>query len=103
MVDLEALGHDKVYSAIIKALQELRLDLISRTGMSDRDTSGDGSNFDVIWIAVGHELGSMLTKLFATCNTLEEVINKYTDEFRNKFMTWQHEMIVVPRKFNWND
>lgn len=93
---MEALDTREQIEAFIKLLDNIRHECLSRSGMVDIDhTGGDGSDFNVVFLAAFEEAASNLGG--------EGLLSdKFREEVVNRFMTYQHEMIVQRRHFNWN-
>lgn len=93
---MEALDTQVQIEKFLKLIDDTRHECISRSGMVDVDhTGGDGSNFSVIFLAAFTEAASNLSGkgLFS---------NEFKEEVVNRFMIYQHEMIVRRQHFNWN-
>lgn len=77
-------------------IEDARFECLSRSGMMDWNyTKGDEYNFSIVFLA-------------ATIDTIKSIAQKemLTEVLKNKivnrFMIYQHEMIVRRQHFNWN-
>lgn len=92
---MEALDTQERIKTFLKLLDDARYECISRSGMVDIDhTGGDGSDFSVVFLAAFTEA--------ARASKGNIFTDKFKEEIVNRFMTYQHEMIVQRRHFNWN-
>lgn len=90
-----ALDTQEQIKTFLKLLDDTRHECISRSGMVDIDhTGGDGSDFSVVFLAAFTEAARTTKGNIFTDGFKEEIVNR--------FMTYQHEMIVQRRHFNWN-
>ena len=77
-MDIETISSDILYECI------------SRSGLCPLDsTGGDGSTFALIILTCLNEV-------------LSDDIDSFKEEFINKFMILHHNIVVKPKKFNWN-
>ena len=92
---MEALDTQVQIEKLLKLIDDAKHECISRSGMVDIDhTGGDGSNFSVIFLAAFTEAARASEGNIFTEEFKEEIVNR--------FMIYQHEMIVRRRHFNWN-
>lgn len=94
----------KVLKAIQKMLKELRLEVISRSGLVPRESYvGNSSTFDVLWETTSYTLMySFMDIILGKYDNLDRALQEYKDTFVNEFMTLHHKLVVTPSKFNWN-
>lgn len=75
---------------INKLSSDILLECISRSGLCPLDSTGeDGSTFALIILTCLNEV-------------LSNDIDSFKEEFVNKFMILHHNIVVKPKKFNWN-
>lgn len=93
---MEALDTQEQIEAFIKLIDNIRHECLSRSGMVGIDhTRRVGSNFNVVFLTTFEEAISNLGG--------EGLLgDKFREKVVNRFMTYQHEMIVQRRHFNWN-
>lgn len=104
MAGLGTQEQNKTAKAILKTLKELRLEVISRSGLIPRESYvGHSSAFDLIWEVTSQELmGDIINIIQENYDNLDKALQEYKDKFVNRFMTLHHEYIVRPSKYNWN-
>lgn len=104
MVDSDTLEQNKQAKAILKMLKELRLEVISRSGLVPRRSYvGHSSTFDLIWEVTSQELMENIINIIrGDYDDLDKALQEYKDNFVSKFMALHHEHIVKPSKYNWN-
>lgn len=93
-----------IIKAIRKTLNELKLDLVSRSGLVPRESYvGDSSTFDLIWSVTEQTyITDIINIIEGKVPSVEKTLQEFKDNFTNKFMTLFHEIVVRPSKFNWN-
>lgn len=93
---------DNIFKKIKKILDELRLDLVSRSGLSPRTSYiGDSSTFELIWTVVEQEyITDIINILEGKVSSVEKALQEFKDNFTNRFMILHHEIIVKHRKSN---
>lgn len=104
MVDSDTLEQNKQAKAILKMLKELRLEVISRSGLVPRRSYvGYSSTFDLTWEVTSQELMENIINIIrGDYDDLDKALQEYKDNFVSKFMALHHEHIVKPSKYNWN-
>ncbi len=104
MVDSDTLEQNKQAKAISKMLKELRLEIISRSGLIPRKSYVEhSSTFDMIWeFAIQELMDDMIDIIRGDYDDLDKALQEYKDNFVSKFMALHHEHIVKPSKYNWN-
>lgn len=103
MADSATQERNEQASAILKMLKELRLEVISRSGLVPRKSYiGHSSTFDIIWEVTSQELMGDIISILQGCDNLDKALQDYKDKFVNKFMVLHHEHVVRPSKYHWN-
>ena len=104
MADSATQEQNKVGKAILKTLKELRLEVISRSGLVPQQSYvGHSSIFDVLWEVTSQKLMKHIIDILqGDYDDLDKALQEYKDEFVNEFMILHHEHVVEPSKFNWN-
>lgn len=104
MADSVTQEQNKTAKAILKTLKELRLEVISRSGLvPQKSYAGHKSTFDMILEVTSRELmGDIINIAQENYDDLDKALQEYKDKFVNRFMTLHHEYIVRPSKYNWN-
>lgn len=95
---------DAVMKAIKKTLEELKLDLVSRSGLPARPSCvGESSMFDLIWSVTEQEyITDIISIIEGKVPSVEKALQEFKDNFTNRFMVLLHEIAVRPSKYNWN-
>lgn len=104
MADSVTPEQNKTAKAILKTLKELRLEVISRSGLvPQKSYVGHSSTLDIIWEVASQELmGDIINIIQGNYDDLDKALQEYKDNFVSKFMTLHHEHVVRPSKYNWN-
>lgn len=104
MADSVTPEQNKTAKTILKTLKELRLEVISRSGLvPQKSYVGHSSTLDIIWEVTSQELmGDIINIIQGNYDDLDKALQEYKDNFVNRFMTLYHEHIVRPSKYNWN-
>lgn len=95
-----------IINNFIKSIDELRHDLISRSGLSNKKCI-DGSTFDLIWVTTMNYINPSKL-IFDSINHPDPEmyykanIEDYKTNFRNKFMSLFHNIVIKKQHFNWN-
>lgn len=104
MEDSATLERSKKMASILKTLKELRLEVISRSGLiPQKSYIGHSSTFDIIWEVTSQEfINDLINIILENYDDLDKALQEYTDKFVNKFMILHHKLVVEPSKYNWN-
>ena len=101
MEDLDILAQREFMHTVLKELDKLKLEVISRSGLVPRSSHvRESSTFDIIWEITCYELRYKLKSICIKQDTA--ALEDYKEDFVNKFMNLLHRHVVAPTKFNWN-
>lgn len=90
-------------SRIYNTLQEIKLELVSRSGLVPQISYiGESSNFYIVFAVTNHNLQKELLSLISSDNLTDKDLQQYKDKFVNLFMILHHKYITNYLKFNWN-
>lgn len=95
---------DAVVRVIKKTLEELKLDLVSRSGLPAHPSCvGESSMFDLIWSVIEQVyIADIISIIEGKVPSVEKALQEFKDNFTDRFMVLLHGIVVRPSKYNWN-
>lgn len=86
---------DAIMKAIKKTLEELKLDLVSRSGLPAHPSCvGESSMFDLIWSVTEQEyIADIINIIEGKVPSIEKALQEFKDNFTNRFMTLHTKLL----------